>query len=474
MNKNFLWGAAGAAHQIEGGLKGTSKGLSVADVLTKGGNGTLRKITDSVQDGVYYPNHEAVDFYHHYKEDIRLFAQMGLKCYRTSIAWTRIFPNGDETEPNEEGLKFYDDVFDELLSYDIQPVITLSHFEMPLHLVKEYGGWQSRKCIDFFVRFAEVCFKRYKGKVKYWITFNEINNQINYENDLFGWTNSGIRYSDLENKEEIMYQAVHYQFVASALAVKKAHEISEDLKVGCMIAAEAYYPFSCHPKDILIAQEAMNKILFFSDVHMNGFYPSYKLKEFERKNYQLDITEEDKKILREGRTDYISISYYFSLVVNHVAEIDISRNLNAKNVHVVSNPYLKETDWGWQIDPEGLRFMLNTFMNRYHKPIFIVENGLGAEDILEQGKVNDSYRIDFLRQHIREVRKAVEEDGVDVLGYAPWGALDMISCTTGEMKKRYGFIYVDCDDEGNGTMKRYPKDSFYWYKDVIASNGEKL
>lgn len=474
MREDFLWEAAAAAHQIEGGLHGTQKGLSVCDVLTVGGAGKLRKITDGIDEAEYYPNHEAVDFYHRYKDDIRLFSELGLKAFRTSIAWSRIYPNGDETEPCEEGLRFYDDLFDELHKYHIQPVITLSHFEMPLHLVTEYGGWQNRRCIDFFLRFARTCFSRYKDKVTYWLTFNEINNQMNYNNDLFGWTNSGIRYSAFENKEEVMYQAVHYQFVASALAVKAAHEISPDLQVGCMIAAEAYYPFNCHPQNMITAQKAMNQVLFFSDVHMRGYYPSYMVKKFERDGFQLDITPADRKILKEGCTDFIAVSYYFSHAVDHEANMDISKNINAKNPHAVPNPWLKKTDWGWNIDPTGLRYMLNVLYDRYQKPLMIVENGLGACDRLINESVDDTYRIDFLRQHIKELLTAVEEDGVDVIGYMPWGALDMVSCTTGEMKKRYGFLYVDRDDFGKGTFKRYKKKSFAWYRSVIESNGSVL
>lgn len=466
MKEDFLWGAAAAAHQIEGGLYGTKKGLSVSDVLTIGNAGKLRKITDGIEKSEYYPNHKAVDFYHHYKEDVKLFSELGLKSFRTSIAWSRIYPNGDEMEPCEEGLKFYDNLFDELHKYGIQPVITLSHFEMPLNLATKYGGWQNRKCIEFFLRFAKTCFTRYKDKVKYWLTFNEINNQMNYYNDLFGWTNSGIRYSSFDNKEEVMYQAVHYQFVASALAVKAAHEINPEMQVGCMIAAEAYYPLNCHPKNVMTSLKAMNKVLFFSDVHMRGYYPTYALKHFELKGFNLDITADDLMALKEGCTDFIAISYYFSHAVDFETNIDISKNINAKNPNAVSNPYLTKTAWGWNIDPIGLRYMLNTIYERYNKPLMIVENGLGACDNLVNETVEDTYRIDFLRQHISEMKKAIDEDGVDIIGYMPWGAMDMVSCTTGEMKKRYGFIYVDCDDVGNGSMKRYKKQSFYWYRHI--------
>ena len=475
MKDNFLWGGAAAAHQLEGGLNKSSKGLSVSDVLTAGSVNTKRKITNGIVKGEYYPNHEAVDFYSHYKEDIALMAEMGFKCFRTSIDWSRIFPNGDDELPNEEGLKFYDDVFDELLKYKIEPVITLSHFEIPLNLAIKYGGWTNRKLIDFFVNYAEVCFKRYKNKVKYWMTFNEINNQIQIEKDICSWTNSGVLYSRFENKEEVMYRVIHNQFVASAKAVISAHKISKDLKVGCMVAAEAFYPYSCHPNDMMKSIELMRNVLYFTDVQVRGFYPSYALKLFERKNYNLHINKEDLDILREGKVDYIALSYYFSHAVTFDETKDINNPSKEKNKYIVTNPYVKKTDWGWQIDPVGFRYILNVIYERYATPIFVVENGLGAIDQLEEdGSINDDYRIDFLKQHIQEMKKAIEIDGVDVIGYTTWSAIDIISAGTGEMKKRYGFIYVDRNNDGSGSFKRYKKKSFYWYKYVISSNGEIL
>lgn len=472
MENNFLWGGASAAHQIEGGLK--ERGLSVSDVLTIGGIGKVRKITDGIEENEFYPNHDAVDFYSHYKEDVKLFAEMGFKCYRTSINWSRIFPNGDDEKPNEKGLQFYDDLFDELSKYKIEPVVTLSHFEMPYHLAKEYGGFHNRKCIDFFVKYAKTCFKRYKDKVKYWLTFNEINNQSNFQNDMYGWTNSGVKYSLFKNKEEAMYQVVHYEMVASALAVKTAHEIDKSLKVGCMIACEAFYPRTCHPQDIIQSLESSRDVFFYSDVHVRGYYPHYILKKFERENYHLDITKNDLKILKEGCVDFIGLSYYFSHAVSFEANIDISKNINAKNEHIVDNPYLSKTEWGWQIDPIGLRYVLNYLYDRYQKPLFIIENGMGAQDQLIDGRIHDQYRIDFLKKHLEQLKIAIDLDGVEVIGYTAWAAIDMISFSTGEMKKRYGFIYVDRNNDGSGSYKRYKKDSFYWYKKVIETNGEEL
>ena len=475
LNKDFLWGGALAAHQFEGGVLNTTKGLSVADVMTAGAHGVPREITDGVIKGKYYPNHIGIDFYHHYKEDIAMFADMGFKCFRTSIAWTRIFPLGDEEQPDEEGLQFYDDVFDELLKYGIEPVITLSHFEMPYHLAKEYGGFMNRKTVDFFVKFAEVCFKRYKNKVKYWMTFNEINNQMNFVNDIYGWTNSGAHFGNYDNPEEAMYQCAHHTLVASANAVKIGKEINPDFLIGNMISMVPFYPYSCSPKDQLLAQQLMHDRFFFSDVQCRGHYPAYALKMFERKRFNINITDEDKKALSEGTVDYIGFSYYMSNTVNSNSIRDVSTTTDGSSEHSVKNPYIKETDWGWAIDPEGLRYVLNQFYERYELPMFIVENGFGAIDKKEEdGSCHDSYRIDYLRAHIEQMKKAVEEDGVNLMGYTPWGCIDCISFTTGEMKKRYGFIYVDRDNEGNGTLERSKKDSYEWYKKVIASNGEVL
>ncbi|CCL08474.1 6-phospho-beta-glucosidase [Clostridioides difficile] len=474
-NQEFLWGGAVAAHQVEGGYNKGGKGISIADVMTAGTHTISRKITDGIIEGLNYPNHEAINFYENYKEDIRLFAEMGYKCFRTSIAWTRIFPNGDESIPNEDGLKFYDDLFDELLKYNIEPVITLSHFEMPYHLVKNYGGWRNRKLIDFFVNFCEVVMSRYKDKVKYWMTFNEINNQSITTNPIYAFTNSGIIYEEQEDKEEVMYQAVHYEFVASAKVVKIGHEINPEFKIGCMVAAMPSYPYSCNPEDMIKFVESNREQLMFTDVHVRGHYPRNTLKLWERKNYNLDITEEDKKILKEGIVDFIGCSYYLTTVVTADKTMKTTGNDSAGKADVVENPYLKTSDWGWNIDPVGLRFYLNQLYDKYELPIFIVENGFGAEDILKSDNtVDDDYRIEYLANHIREMKNAIEIDGVDVIGYTVWGCIDPVSFTTGEMKKRYGFIYVDKNNDGSGTLKRYKKKSFYWYKKVIKFNGEIL
>ncbi|QOL13093.1 6-phospho-beta-glucosidase [Dickeya dianthicola] len=471
----FLWGGAVAAHQLEGGWNEGGKGVSVVDVLTAGAHGKLRRITDGIVPDESYPNHEAIDFYHRYKDDIALFAEMGFKCFRTSIAWTRIFPNGDEAEPCEAGLAFYDELIDELLKHGIEPVLTLSHFEMPLHLVQQYDGWMSRKTLDCFVHFAATVIARYQHKVKYWMTFNEINNQKNVSAEIFGWMCSGVRFPQKAKPEEAMYQAVHHQFVASALIVKKAHDINPDIKVGCMCAFLPYYPYSCHPEDVMLAARSMHDRFYFTDVQVRGHYPAYARREWALKGYHIHMEPQDERILREGKADYIGFSYYMSIVVKHDVQNSIDACMDGSSENSVPNPHLKASDWGWQIDPTGLRYALTTLYERYEVPLFIVENGLGAIDKPDaNGVCQDDYRIDYLRSHVDAMKAAVWEDGVELMGYTPWGCIDLVSFTTGEMAKRYGFIHVDKHDDGSGTLARTPKKSFHWYQRVIASNGEEL
>ncbi len=472
--KDFLWGGAVAAHQLEGGWNEGGRGISVSDVLTAGAHGIPRKITDGVIEGENYPNHKGIDFYHTYPKDIALFAELGFQCFRTSISWSRIFPNGDETKPCEAGLQFYDQLFDELLKYGIKPVVTLSHFEMPYYLAKKYGGWINRKLIDFFVRYAAVVMERYKDKVTYWMTFNEINNQSNTDTDIFGWTNSGIRFSEFTDPKKALYQAAHHQFVASALVVKKGHEINPNFQIGCMCSYVPFYPYSCNPDDIMTAVESMHERYYFADVQCRGHYPAFAKKQWEREGNAPIMEAGDEQILSEGKVDYLGFSYYMSNAVK--AEVDkINTDVNGGNAHSVPNPYVKASDWGWQIDPVGLRYSLATLYERYELPLFIVENGFGAIDQLNPDHTcDDSYRIDYLRAHIQEMKKAVEIDGVDLIGYTPWGCIDVVSFTTGELRKRYGFIYVDQNDDGTGTGNRYKKKSFTWYQKVIASNGEEL
>ena len=474
MPKNFLWGGAVAAHQLEGAWDEDGKGPSVADVMTAGSVDKPREITHGVKKGKNYPNHSAIDFYHHYKEDIKLMAEMGFKCFRTSIAWTRIFPNGDDAEPNEAGLKFYDDLFAECHKYGIEPVVTLAHFEMPYHLVEKYGGFTNRKTIEFYLRFAETCFKRYKDSVKYWMTFNEIDNQSDYKNPFSVMTNSGYFVDEQENPEASMFQAAHYELVASAKAVVMGHKINPDFEIGCMINFTPFYPDSAAPEDVLLAQRVMQFRSWFSDVHCWGEYPKAVEAYIERHGYRKDITEEDRKALRKGTVDYVGFSYYSSQDVS-ADKMPLGDDKIDIPAVSIANKHLEQTDWNWTIDPQGLRWALNYLTDRYHKPLFIVENGMGAYDKVEEdGAIHDPYRIDYLRKHIIAMERAVALDGVDLMGYTPWGCIDLVSAGTGQMSKRYGFIYVDKDDNGNGTLKRSKKDSFYWYKDVIASDGVDL
>lgn len=470
---DFLWGGAVAAHQVEGGWDKGGKGPSIVDVLTAGAHGLAREITDGVKDGQRYPNHEAVEFYSHYKQDIALFAEMGFKCFRTSIAWSRIFPHGDEHQPNEAGLQFYDDLFDELLKHNIQPVITLSHFEMPYHLVKEYGGWLNRKVVDFFVHFSNVVMERYKSKVKYWMTFNEINNQRNWKIPLYGYSCSGVLFLEQPNPEQAMYQVLHHQFVASAKVVKLGHAINPNFQIGCMLAMVPIYPWSCNPDDVMFAQQQMRQRYLFGDVQMRGYYPSYILREWEHKGYNIEMQPEDAATLREGCTDYLGFSYYMSTAVQF-SEKDVQVGLVSVEGSK-RNPHVAASDWGWQVDPVGLRYTLNALYERYQKPLFIVENGFGAVDTpAADGSINDDYRIDYLRAHIEQMKIAVIDDGVELMGYTPWGCIDCVSYTTGQYSKRYGFIYVDKHDDNSGTQKRSKKKSFDWYRQVIASHGGDL
>ncbi|MEI5994298.1 glycoside hydrolase family 1 protein [Candidatus Enterococcus mansonii] len=469
--KNFLWGGATAANQCEGAWNVAGKGESICDHNRAGSRtANTRRSFDLVidTDKYYYPSHTGIDSYHRYKEDIALFAEMGFKVYRMSIAWSRIFPNGDEDAPNEAGLAFYDEVFDELAKYGIEPLVTISHFELPFHLGKTYDGFLDKRTIGFYENYATTLFERYKNKVKYWLTFNEIN---------FGTMDHGKRINGLFNREYTeteQYQALHNVFLASARAVIAGHKINPEFKIGCMLAYITMYPKTCRPEDVLKTQQINEKFNFFcGDVQVKGKYPYFMKRYFEKNHIQVDVTEEDKALLKAGTVDYYTFSYYMTTCIT-----DDLENRNDKTggnlFGGVSNEYLETSDWGWQIDPIGLRYTLNQIYSRYEVPLMVVENGLGAFDEVEtDGSINDDYRIDYFKRHIIEMEKAID-DGVDLIGYTPWGCIDLISAGTGEMSKRYGFIYVDRDDEGNGTLDRSRKKSFYWYKQVIESNGENL
>lgn len=476
LKDDFLWGGATAANQIEGAWNEDGKGLTTAEVVKKATDRkkmTMSDITpatlaEAVADKTTtnYPKRRGIDFYHRYPEDIKLFAEMGFKALRISIAWARIFPHGDDTTPNEAGLKYYDRVFAECHKYGIEPVVTLSHYEMPLALTQKQNGWADRKTIAAFVRYATTVFERYKGKVKYWMTFNEINAAQ------WGFVGTGAVDSDLDENARLnlRYQALHHQFVASAKAVQIGHAIDPDNKIGCMIARMQTYPKTCSPADVRAAQLADQLNLLYSDVQVRGAYPNYMKRFFAENNIHVKFAKTDAATLKAGVVDYLSFSYYMSTVTSAAANVTKAQGNFALGE---SNPYLETSAWGWQIDPVGLRITLNEYWDRYQVPLFVVENGLGAQDKVEDGKIHDDYRIDYLRKHIEQVKEAVD-DGVELMGYLTWGPIDLISAGTSEMSKRYGFIYVDQNDDGSGSLKRLKKDSFAWYKHVIATNGADL
>ncbi len=472
---DFLWGGATAANQCEGAWNIDGKGPSIAD-HKRGGSLTKKRMFDrELVPDAHYPSHEGIDFYHRYKEDIALFGEMGFKVYRMSIAWSRIFPNGDEVEPNEAGLAFYDKVFDECLTHGIEPLVTLSHFEMPYHLVKKYQGFSDRRVIDYFVKYAVTVMKRYKHKVKYWLTFNE----VNFGTMPFGGlTVLGLlddRTNDVNDPyddKQVRFQALHHVFVASAKAVLEGHKINPEFKIGCMMAHMTLYPLTPNPEDIRLVQDLDNYLNnICGDVQVKGYYPYFAKKYFRDNGIDICFGDDDEDTLKKGTVDFYSFSYYSSNCVS----VEQGREFTRGNLMGgIKNPYLKASDWGWLIDPEGLRYTLNKLYDRYEIPLMVVENGLGAEDVIaEDGEIHDDYRINYLREHLLAMKQAVS-DGVELIGYTMWGPIDLISAGTGEMKKRYGFIYVDKDNQGNGTLSRKKKKSFFWYQEVIATNGESL
>lgn len=456
---NFLWGGAVAANQVEGAWQEDGKGLSTSDVQPQGIFGPVveRVAGDSSLKDI------AIDFYHRYPQDIALFAEMGFRCLRVSIAWTRIFPQGDETQPNEAGLAYYDRLFDELAQHRIQPMVTLSHYEMPMGLVQKYGGWGNRQLITFFQRYARTVFQRYQHKVKLWLTFNEINMSLHAP-----FTGVGL---PGDSSKGAIYQAIHHQLVASALAVKACHEIIPDAKIGNMLLGGLMYPLTCKPEDVFETLQQNRSWQFFGDVQCRGAWPGYMLRYLREQGIELNITEEDRAALRET-VDFISFSYYMSGCVT--TDEALNQQARGNILSMVPNPHLPSSEWGWQIDPIGLRTLLNTLWDRYQKPLFIVENGLGAKDVPQSdGTIADDYRISYLNDHLLQVAEALQ-DGVDVMGYTSWGPIDLVSASKAEISKRYGFIYVDRHDNGEGSLARSRKKSFYWYQQVIATNGGSL
>ena len=473
--ENFLWGAATAANQVEGAWNLNGKGANLADAMVAGSHKNPRRITlDINEDKYYYPSHKAVEGYSHYKEDIKLFSELGLKVYRMSISWARIYPMGDEETPNEEGLNYYTEVFKELKKYNIQPLVTIFHNEMPLNLVK-IGGWSNRKLIDYYVKFATTIMERYKDYVKYWIPVNEINDLTT---GVGNWNHGGILnegteyFQDQKDDPNKRYQALHNQFVASAKTVLLGKQINPDFRFGTMICHITVYPLTPNPEDILLTQqEDQLRNRFSADVQIKGRYPYYMKKYFRDNNIVFECTDEDIEYIKNGPCDFYTFSYYMSnCITTNKDAAQVSGNIMGG----AKNPYLKATEWDWQIDPVGLRYTLNHIYDRYNVPIMITENGLGARDVLtDDNQIHDDYRIEYYREHIKQMALAID-DGVELVGYTPWTAIDVISCSTGEMSKRYGFIYVDADDCGNGSYNRYKKDSFYWYQRCIKSNGDIL
>ncbi len=470
--ENFLWGGAIAANQAEGAYLEGGKGLTLVDLLPTGESrrdimkGYVPSLTPLENE--FYPSHEAIDFYHRYPEDIALFAEMGFKSLRISISWARIYPTGEDAQPNEEGLQFYDNLFDEMIKHGIEPVVTLAHFDVPVALIEKYGSWRSRKLVELFETYSRTVLARYKDKVKYWMTFNEINMLLHLP-----FLGAGLTFKEGDNVKQIQYQAAHHQLVASALAVKACHELIPDAMIGCMLAAGSFYPYTCNPEDVYQGMEKDRESYFFIDVQSRGEYPGYAKRFFRDHGLNIEMEPGDDQILREHTVDYIGFSYYSSRTTS--TDPEVIKNMTSGNVFgSVANPYLDKSEWGWTIDPKGFRITANQLHDRYQKPLFVVENGLGANDEpAADGTVDDDYRIDYLQRHIAEMGEAIQ-DGVNIIGYTSWGPIDIVSASSGEMRKRYGYIYVDRDNEGKGTLKREKKKSFDWYKKVIASRGADL
>ncbi|MDM5058035.1 6-phospho-beta-glucosidase [Aeromonas rivipollensis] len=468
--KGFLWGGALAANQAEGAHLEGGKGLNTVDMIPHGANRMAVKLGQeqrfTLRDDEFYPSHEAIDFYHRYKEDIALMAEMGFTVFRTSIAWSRLYPKGDEAEPNPEGIAFYRALFEECKKHGIEPLVTLCHFDVPMHLVVEYGSWRNRQMVDFFTRYARTCFEAFDGLVKYWLTFNEINILLHSP-----FSGAGLVFEEGEDREQVKYQAAHHELVASALATRIAHEVNPHNQVGCMLAGGSFYPYSCKPEDVWAALQKERENLLFIDVQARGAYPAYAASLFREKGIQLVKAPEDDDILKHS-VDFVSFSYYASRCAS--ADMNAGNTSAANVVKSLRNPHIQQSQWGWGIDPLGLRITMNSLYDRYQKPLFLVENGLGAiDEINADGEIEDDYRIDYLRAHISAMGDAIA-DGVPLLGYTSWGCIDLVSASTGEMSKRYGFVHVDRDDAGRGTLARRRKKSFWWYRQVIASNGEDL
>lgn len=479
--KDFLWGGALAANQAEGGWQADGKGMSVADVAMYKPSLDVRDYRANVhvseediraarksRDDRWYPKRRGIDFYHRYPEDLDLFAGMGFSVLRVSIAWTRIFPDGEEKAPNEAGLAFYDHLFDAMKERGIEPLVTLSHYEMPLALCEKYNGWVDRRLVDLFVRFSVVCFERYKNKVKYWLGFNEIDSLFRHP-----FISAGIlpERCGTHLRADLM-QAMHHQLVASAIAAGECHKRVPGGKFGCMLTRLTTYPMTCAPEDMEAAAQANRENLLFTDVLMKGAYPPLMLRKWEREGICFHPLGDDYRILSENTADFLSFSYYMSLCT--AAHPEKYESTAGNTVMGLKNPYLPISEWGWPIDPLGFKLSLLELYERYEKPLFVAENGIGARDVPDaEGKIHDTYRIRYLRAHLLAMCEAADE-GADIFGYTSWAPIDMVSASTSQMSKRYGYIYVDLDDMGEGSGRRIVKDSYDWYRRVIESNGEVI
>lgn len=465
-NKSFLWGGSIASHQCEGAYNEDGKGLGIMDLVTVGSVSKPREFHDEIQQGVVYPSHYGIDFYHRYKEDIAFFKEAGFTALRISIDWSRIYPNGDEEEPNRAGIEHYRDVIMELKRQEIEPIVTLFHFEMPINIVRKYGSWTNRETVDLYLKYAKTMFTEFKDIVTYWSTFNEMNHMDSdmEMTDFFTYMNTGLCYSKLEKPAEVMVRCSYNMTLASVKAVKLGHEINPEFKIGCVFGLTPIYAWSCDPEDSIKAFHSMDKDWYQVDAMTKGEFPEFKLETYRQRGVDLVISEEDKEAFREGKIDFIGVNYYGSAVESAKGAEEGDTNFFGGQ----SNPFLEKSDWGWTIDPKGLRYLLLMLDRRYKLPMIITENGLGAVDVLENGQVHDPYRIHYVKEHLDQLKIAMEEDKVDCFGYLMWGPIDLISATTGEMKKRYGFVYVDQDDAGNGSLQRIKKDSFEWFKEYTS------
>lgn len=468
---SILWGGATSASQYEGGWQEGNRGMDTQDCRpyqkrSSNATTTTRLLTQTTIDQAKavsvdsgYPFRKGSDGYHHIHEDMDLLEELGLDIYRLSISWSRLYPKGDEEEPNPEGIAYYNQIFNRIRNNNMKVFLTMNHYAVPLYLVEHYGGWTNRKLITFYLRFAKTVFEQWGDCIDYYLPFNEIN--AGYFSPYNGV--GLVRKEDSPYDQSLVFQSLHHQFVASAKVIQLGHEMVKG-SFGCMIACFCYYPYSCKPEDNmkLINEENVNQ-WFCMDVLSRGAYPHYIWRFFEERGIHIEISAEDKQVLKDHTADFVSISYYQSSVISVEEKEKTAGNLVVSTI----NPYLKATKWGWQIDPIGLRISLNKVYDRYQKPVFISENGLGSEDILDANNhIHDAYRIAYLQEHFEQIHEAVK-DGVEVLGYIMWGIIDIVSAGSCEMEKRYGVIYVDADNEGNGSYARYKKDSFAWYQNYI-------